>query len=71
MRNPRDISMTARQHAYHGIPNEIVAAWLIESIYAAGRLAQARRPAAITLPMGDYHEIPAHIAADALERGRK
>ena len=43
--------MTREQHAYHGIPNEIVAAWLIESIYAADKLAQARRPAAITLPM--------------------
>ena len=63
--------MTREQHAYHGIPNEIVAAWLIESIYAADKLAQARRPAAITLPMGDYHEIPpAHVAAAAMKKDR-
>lgn len=61
--------MTAReQHAYHGIPNEIVAAWLIESIYAADKLAQARRAAAITLPMGAYHELPPAHVVDAMNR---
>ena len=63
--------MSVRLHAYHGIPNEIVAAWLIESIYAADKLAQARRPAAITLPMSDYHEIPPAHVVDAVQRRGK
>ena len=63
--------MNAReQHASHGIPNEIVAAFLIDGLHRAERLAQAQRNATITLPRAAYHEIPAHIAAAELAKGR-
>mgnify|MGYP006894117541 CR=1 FL=1 len=56
---------------FHGIPNEIVASWLIESIYAADRLSRDHRSPAITLPRAAYHEIPAHIAAAELAKERR
>ena len=52
------------------IPNEIAAAWLIDTLHRAARLEQARRDATITLAPLDYHEMPAHIADAAMKRGR-
>lgn len=44
----------------HGlsIPNEIAAAYLIDTLHRAARLEQARRDATITLPRADYAEMP-------------
>ena len=57
---------------FHGIPNEIVASWLIESIYAADRLSRDRRSPAITLPRAAYHELPpAYVVDAASKRGRE
>ena len=57
----------------HGlsIPNEIAAAYLIDTLRRAAGLEPPRTDATITLPRADYAEIPAHIAADAMQRGRK
>ena len=52
------------------IPNEIAAAYLIDTLHRAARLEQARRDATITLPRADYAEMPAHIADAAMKRGR-
>ncbi|MBM3603594.1 MAG: hypothetical protein FJX25_02325 [Alphaproteobacteria bacterium] len=55
---------------FHGVPNEIVASWLIESIYAADRLSRDLCSPAITLPCAAYHEIPpAHVVDAASKRG--
>ena len=58
-------------NGFHGIPNEIVASWLIESIYAADRMSRDRRSPAITLPGADYHEIPPAHVVDAVQRRGK
>lgn len=56
----------------HGlsIPNEIAAAYLIDTLHRAARLEQARRDPTITLAPLDYTEMPAHIADAAMKRGR-
>ena len=50
---------------FHGIPNEIIAAFLIDGLHRVERLAQARRDATITLPPADYAEIPPAYVVDA------
>ena len=45
---------------FHGIPNEIIAAFLIDGLHRAERLAQA-----------DYAEIPPAYVVDAVQRRGK
>ena len=65
--------MMALHISTHGlsIPNEIAAAYLIDTLHRAARLEQARRDATITLPRADYSEMPAHVDGTAMKRGRK
>ena len=48
------------------ITNQDAAEAIMAVIYAEAK----RRADTITLPRADYAEIPAHIAADAMQRGR-